>query len=405
MFRQNILKILCNYLILFFSVFVNFSLCSRLADENPLDNLYVITAVFNPASFKSRTDLYFQFAEHMRSSNITLITIECVYGDTSEFSVTNSNNTNHIQLRTNIPLWHKENLINIAINRLPSTWKYVLWLDADIEFLESDWPSRVIEAFKKYEIIQVYKIAQFLGPQCDIIKLQFSFTYAIVEDLPILRKDFWLFYPHPGYGWGMSKRAYDQVNGLIEIGILGGGDSMMSYSLIGRSSESFITPKSNFTENFFREIEEWEERVKIFRDEKKIGYADCVIKHHFHGYGIDRQYRNREDILMKYKYDPSKDLYKDDNGLLQLTDRKMAMIERILEYFKSRDEDNKDLTDGGKDRRDLRTPEEILIDAQIKKKKIEAELAKVKKQCLQKDNSNERNKRDYGKSNKKNSCP
>ena len=199
MFRQNSLKLLCNYLTLVLTFFVNFSLCSGLADENPLDNLYVITPIFNPASYKSRTNLYFQFAEHMRKSNVTLITIECIYGNNSEFSVTDSNNTNHIQLRTNHPLWHKENLINIAIRRLPSTWKYVLWLDADIEFLESDWPLRVIEAFKKYEIIQVFKYAQFLGPQGEINRHQISLTYAIVKDLIISKKYYDLHWIWMGY--------------------------------------------------------------------------------------------------------------------------------------------------------------------------------------------------------------
>jgi hypothetical protein len=392
MFRQNKLKILCNYLILFMTIFVNFSICSELSDENPFDNLYVIAAIFNPASYKSRTDLYFQFAEHMRNSNVTLITIECVYGNSSEFSVTDSNNTNHIQLRTNHPLWHKENLINIAIRRLPSTWKYVLWLDADIEFLESDWPLRVIEAFKKYEIIQVFKYAQFLGPQSEIIRHRISFTYAIAEDLIIYKKYYNFFYPSPGYGWGMTKRAYDQVNGLIETHILGAGDNLMACCLIGKLPDGFSFPTKEFSENFVKQVEEWQERVKIFKDEKKIGYADCVIKHHFHGYSANRQYVDREKILIKFKFDPSKDLYTDDNGLLQLIDGKQEMIDEIIEHFKSRNEDNKNST---VDIIDERTPEDLHIDAEKKRKKIEEELAKAKKQCSQKDN---------GKSEKNNLC-
>jgi hypothetical protein len=401
LFRQNNLKLVCDYLTLVLTIFVNFSLCSALADENALDKLYVITPIFNPASYKSRTNLYFQFAEHMRKSNVTLITIECVYGNSSEFSVTNSNNTNHIQLRTNHPLWHKENLINIAIRRLPSTWKYVLWLDADIEFLESDWPLRVIEAFQKYDIIQVFKYAQNLDPQGEIKEHLFAFTYAIAEDLIINKKYYSSFYPHAGYGWGMTKRAYDQANGLIEIGILGGGDSMMAISLIGRHSEGFIAPSRQFHKNFVKELKEWQERVKIFRDEKKIGYADCVIKHHFHGKMGDRKYVNREKILINSKYDPSKDLYTDDNGLLQVRDTKQKMIDQIFEYFKSRNEDNK-ISSEEKDRR---TPEAILIDAQEKKKKIEAEiLAKTKKRSSQKNNSKNRNKRPDCKSEENNSC-
>ena len=49
---------------------------------------------------------------------------------------TNANNKKHLQLNTNnIPLWHKENMINIGIRKLlPNNWKAVAWIDADIEF-------------------------------------------------------------------------------------------------------------------------------------------------------------------------------------------------------------------------------------------------------------------------------
>src|SRR4051794_6956242 len=95
------------------------------------DHLYVVTSVFNPAGYKKRYDLYYQFEEHMKKFGIKLITIECVYGDSQDYSVTESKNPYHIQVRTTDPLWHKENLLNMAIRKLPEDWESVLWLDAD----------------------------------------------------------------------------------------------------------------------------------------------------------------------------------------------------------------------------------------------------------------------------------
>jgi len=354
---------------LILTIFIILYLLYISADENPLKDLYVITAIFNPASYKSRTDLYFQFEEHMRNSTINLITIECIYGNNSEFVVTESNNTNHIQLRTNQPLWHKENLINIAIRRLPSNWKYVLWLDADIEFQESDWPLRVIESFNKYDIIQVFKYVELLGPYKEILKAYVSHTFAIVEDLPITKQYYYLFWPTPGYGWGMTRRAYEYLDGIIEHGILGGGDSMMAYSLIGRYEESTNIPIKRYSKSFGKQIKQWQEKVKVFRDYKKIGYADCVIKHYFHGYEKDRQYKPREKILVNGKFDPENDLYTDENGLLQLKETKKKMIDLIYKYFASRNEDI--IISTPIEAPQVRTLEEILNDALEKKKLLE----------------------------------
>ena len=38
----------------------------------------------------------------------------------------------HLKYKLSSYFWCKENLINIAISKLPSDWKYVSWIDADI---------------------------------------------------------------------------------------------------------------------------------------------------------------------------------------------------------------------------------------------------------------------------------
>ena len=106
-----------------------------------LNNFAVVTVVFNPVKYRSRHELYHKFDEHMSRSGVTLLTVECIFGCPLEFGlprqrfdVTREKDARHIQIVAPSVLWLKENLINIAMKRLPEYIEYVAWLDADIEF-------------------------------------------------------------------------------------------------------------------------------------------------------------------------------------------------------------------------------------------------------------------------------
>jgi hypothetical protein len=116
------------------------------ASQNPipkydLNHFAVITIVFNPIKYKSRYELYHKFDEHMTRSGVTLLTVECIFENAEQlglpkqkFEITRSNDPRHLQINAPSVLWLKENLINIAVKRLPLYIEYVAWLDADIEF-------------------------------------------------------------------------------------------------------------------------------------------------------------------------------------------------------------------------------------------------------------------------------
>jgi len=75
----------------------------------------------------------------------------------------------------------------------------VLWLDSDIEFLEENWTDKVISAFESYDFIQAFKYGHFLGPNEEILETHYSMMYSYIHKIPIDRKYFKYFYPHPGY--------------------------------------------------------------------------------------------------------------------------------------------------------------------------------------------------------------
>ena len=99
---------------------------------NPAD-LHVIAVISNPVRYASRERLYRDFARHVEQAGATLWTVEAAYGDRPHL-ITEPTNPRHLQLRTKHELWHKENLVNLGIARLPADWKYVAWVDADVMF-------------------------------------------------------------------------------------------------------------------------------------------------------------------------------------------------------------------------------------------------------------------------------
>ena len=305
------------------------------------DDLYVIATIFNPAGFKARYNLYYNFEQHMKDYGINLVTIECIFGDNSEFQVTKPENPMHIRVSAKDPLWVKENLINIAIGKLPDKWKYVLWLDADIEFIEKDWPYKILESFKRYEVIQVFKYANFLGPSNEVQECHYSFLYALVNELPIEKNYYSQFYPHPGYGWGITRSCFEKIGKLIDFGIVGSGDGHMAFSFILRTLDSFAINPNFFNKNYLKSLFDWQDTVKYLMNEKKLGYADLTINHYFHGFREDRQYVLRLNILTEMQFDPINDLCYNNQGVIQFKENRNDIKSVMRKYFMDRKEDSK----------------------------------------------------------------
>lgn len=106
-----------------------------------LSRFAVIAVIFNPVEYSSRYQHYHNFQKYITQSGVALYTIECIFESTQQFGlpkqtfqVTDSRNPTHIQIVAPSIIWIKENLINIAVNRLPEHIHYIAWIDADIEF-------------------------------------------------------------------------------------------------------------------------------------------------------------------------------------------------------------------------------------------------------------------------------
>ena len=309
-------------------------------------NLYVITPLFNSRRFRSRWALYEKFAKYVADSGAVLYTAELAFGERS-FAISDSDPSRHIRFRTGADrvgqeLWYKENLINLAIQRLPTDWRYVAWIDADVHFARPDWVGETLHQLQRYDAVQMFDEAHQLSPDFNSLQRYrgFAYCYHHQRAVPPIGGKFHNYYYapgvkgvgfwHPGFAWAARRDALDHLGGLVDWAILGGGDLFMAYALIG-TLEQRRMPRS-LGATGVRWLHEWQSRAEKYI-RRNIGYVPGLLLHYWHGRRSERAYKDRGQILVEAGFDPERDLKRDWQGLWQLTDRSHRLREGIRRYF------------------------------------------------------------------------
>jgi len=297
--------------------------------------------------FWSRYELYHEFEKRMQEAGAILYTIEAAYGE-RQHAVTCAGNPRHIQLRMKDELWHKENLLNLAIQRLPADWKYVAWIDADIQFTRPDWAAETVQQLQRYDVLQLFREAVDLGPEYQTHKHHFGFVWSYMSGIPrkedasgqycYTQKGRKGNFYHPGFAWAARRSALDALGGLLDVSVLGSADNQMAnafYGMVDRVTHRNVSP------GYMEQLLLWQGRAEKYI-RQNVGYLDGTIIHYWHGKKRDRRYTDRWKILVDEAYDPEFDLKKDTQGLWQLTDRSVKLRDKIRAYFKARNEDSID---------------------------------------------------------------
>ena len=307
---------------------------TAITNNDPIeDKLHVIAVISNPCQYARRFILAREFIKYMETeNNVILYVVELVYGE-QKFYVTDKNNRRHLQLRGTVPLWHKENMINLGVNLLPKNWKAMAWIDADIEFENSSWALDTLKVLNgSKDIVQLFShvVDMYKDQSAMSIFPSFSYQYLKKRSYGGTGINMW----HPGYAWACTRKAFNKMGGLYEVSILGAGDHNMSLSFIGNGLESV---NEHTTDDYKSSVKEFELKSKNLR----LGYVPGIIRHFYHGSKKDRKYSERWQILVKHKYSPSEHITKNKDGLLIPTDTcPQGLLDDIKKYFAERNEDD-----------------------------------------------------------------
>jgi hypothetical protein len=298
------------------------------------DKLHVIAVVSNPCNFKIRYKLTNEFMKRMENEpNVIVYLVELAYGN-QPFEVTNSTNKQHLQVRTDTePMWHKENMINLGVRHLlPSNWKAVAWIDADIEFDSAHWALDALKVLNGgRDFIQLFTHCIDMDFNKQIMNTFTSFGYQYTKNF---EKGTGQKYWHPGFAWACNRKAYDKMGGIFEIGILGSGDNIMCHTFIKKAPDSL---KKGISQEYFDFVVNFQNKIHGIIT---LGYIPGSIRHFFHGKKENRNYYGREDILIKYQFNPYTFIEQDSKGLLiPTTNCPKEFLDDIMGYFKGRNED------------------------------------------------------------------
>jgi hypothetical protein len=296
----------------------------------PGEQLYIILPYFNYCRFQRRRELFIEFVNEIhKTKGIRIVISECL----GPAPLPKLPVWKHLKFKTDNHVWIKENLINMAIGRLPDDWKYVAWIDADIRFLNQNWVQETIEELQDADIVQLFRTAVNLGPNGEALKTDKGFAYMAKGSgtvwTPTDRYGFW----HPGYAWACTKDAWTRMDGLIDWAILGSGDRHMAMALIGRALGS---APGNINERYKKLLILFQAAVK----DMKLSWVDGTILHFWHGSLENRKYRERWLILTENSFDPIADIKYDRNGQVHLTGRGLRFEKYLFKYFLEREEDS-----------------------------------------------------------------
>lgn len=261
-----------------------------------------------------------------------------------DFVLTEPDNPRHLQLRTNHELWFKENALNLLAARLPHDWKYVAWIDGDITWSRDDWADETRHALQSWPIVQMFSQVHYLNADEEIIQSARGFAYSLATGQPLPTFPGSVSYPsvgagaywHPGFAWAARRDAWDGFGGLLDVCIMGAGDWHMAWAFIGEYERVL---HGGFHPAYQHAIRQWSVRADR-HIKRNIGFVKGLILHHWHGSIAKRQYWSRQLRLMQAKFDPTRHLYRDYQGLWQLDDHAIELRDAYRQYSRDRDEDS-----------------------------------------------------------------
>jgi len=274
---------------------------------------------FNPCNSRRILMNYLYTVNSFNIQGIPNYTIELVYNDRKP-EIHKS-----FVVRANSYMFHKENLLRILEQKIPSHFKKLAFLDSDIFFSDEKWYDKVSELLETYDVVHPFEEA---------VWLDITFKKEIQRRKSAFLNDtgtyHWSF--HPGFGVCFKRDFYRRV-GFFDYSITGSSDTL---SVVGWMKQKYHT---NYTTLIMSLQEKYDEFFA--KPAPKLTYLKGVIVYHlFHGTMKNRQYEKRHSVLDNIK-DASALIKPNGDGVFEWIDKeKWNPI--FYAYFKNREDDGVD---------------------------------------------------------------
>lgn len=248
-----------------------------------MSDLWAVTAVFNPAGYRSREENYRVFRERLAAP---LVAVELDCGGSF---LRKGDAERVVRVRDGDVLWQKERLLNLALGHLPPECRYVVWLDADLVFDNDDWIERTRAALAQRPLVQAFSTARHLRRGADpgsrvpgdilLTRESMAVKHARGElDFAALAAgaapDF-----STGLAWAMRRELIERV-GFYDAAVIGGASLLMGAAAVGEIEAIVRRFKMSS-----REAEHARRWARFYQEAAggDLGFAEGGVAHLWHG--------------------------------------------------------------------------------------------------------------------------
>src|SRR6185295_608517 len=86
-----------------------------------------------------------------------------------------------VPLRTPHELWHKENILNLVVQRFPPGWRYGAIIDGDFHMTRRDWALEAVHQLQHYDFVQLFSSYSDLSAEHRPFRVMASFACNYVN--------------------------------------------------------------------------------------------------------------------------------------------------------------------------------------------------------------------------------
>lgn len=310
-------------------------------------DFWVVTTHFNPARYASRRRNQQLFVNALRLQGVPCLTIECALAG-QPFELPTSPDV--VRVVAQSPLWHKERLVQLALEHLPKLCAFVAWVDADVLFCNADWLPHARQQLQKRVAVQLFEYVDLLDkaalPDPGVARQRLrGFGAQVTERPEVLQKGQFDAHGHTGFAWAASRELLEQV-GLYPACIAGSADHVMAHAFVLDAESACVTRLLGHNTPHHRHFLDWACALRRFAQKRAlqgVGFVPGSISHLWHGAIGNRRYLERNRVLQELGFDPEVDLI----GLsgrptkpLRLRQPNGPISQYLAQYFQSRLEDD-----------------------------------------------------------------
>jgi hypothetical protein len=299
--------------------------------------LWAITTYFNPRRYRSKLANYRLFRAHL---NLPLLAIELAYGPHHELDKKDADIL--VRRRGHDVLWQKERLLNSALQALPDDCRNVVWVDCDVVFEAKDWPRRTNEMLDHFRLVQPFRQVHRMPAAWVPGEVKPSMTeqlnsvpFLIASGMPIetcLGTPASQIQCTPGYAWAANRSLLENFQ-FYDACVVGGGDSAMARAAYGRFDDA-LRLQHLHRDHYLAWAVPFHDAVR-----SKVTFLDGDLLHLWHGKTEHRRYRERNEALARFAFNPMVDVAVDQEGAWRWNSGKSELHAFVNEYFELRRED------------------------------------------------------------------